>query len=110
MDIEGVLAISFFFGTVFGIFYIYFFTRHRERMNLIDKGLTAEAFRRSEDPARTLKYGMLLMGVALGLVTGYLLETYAGMPEPLPYFIMVALFGGLALVIYYMQFGRRQQG
>ena len=39
MDITGAIAIIFFFSTVFGLFYIYFSTRHRERMNMIDKGL-----------------------------------------------------------------------
>jgi len=110
MDITGAIAIVFFFGSLFGIFYVYFFTRHRERMNLIDKGQTADAFRRQSDPLRTLKQGMVILGVGLGLVAGYLLETNTNMEEPLPYFIMVAIFGGVAMILFYAIFGRKQQG
>ena len=110
MDITGAIAIIFFFGSLFGIFYVYFFTRHRERMNLIDKGQTADAFRRQTDPLRTLKHGMIILGVGIGLVAGYLLESNTGMQEELPYFIMVAIWGGLAMILFYAFFGRQQQG
>ena len=110
MDIEGIFAITFFFGSVFGMFYIYFFTRHKERMNLIDKGQTVEAFRKQSDPLRTLKIGMILLGAGLGLVFGHLLETHTSMGAELPYFIMVAICGGAAMILFYILFGRKQQG
>ena len=110
MDIEGVLAIVFFFSTLFGMFYIYFSTRHRERMNLIDKGLTGDMFHRRTDPLRSLKTGMIVLGVGLGLFFGHLLERVTPMNGELYYFIMVAICGGAALILFYVFFGRKQQG
>lgn len=94
------------FATLFGIVYIVYITRHRERMDLIAKGMTAEAFRAPGDPLNSLKLGLVMLGVGFGLVGGYVLEASTSMEAPLPYFIMVAIFGGLALVVFYYRFGR----
>jgi hypothetical protein len=113
MDITGAIAIIFFFSTVFGLFYVYFSTRHRERMNMIDKGLAPGLHRPMADHLRTLKNGLLLIGLGLGCVAGHLFERSA-MPSdgdnPMPYFVGMAIFGGLALVLFYAFFGRKQQG
>jgi len=44
------------------------------------------------------KFGLFLIGVALGIVTGYFLSE-GGMQETPAYFSMIFLFGGIALVI-----------
>ncbi len=113
MDITATIAIVMVFSTIFGLTYIYFTTRHRERMNMIDKGLAPGLHRPMADHLRTLKNGMLLIGVGLGCVAGHLFQR-ATMPvgddNPMPFFVGMAIFGGLALVLFYTFFGRKQQG
>ena len=104
MDIEGILAIIGVFGGGFGVMYLFFTTRHRERMALIEKGLSADLFTKADKTQSALKWGMVVIGIGLGLFAGYILEKYLGMPEPLPYFAMIGLFGGGALVAYYQMF------
>lgn len=104
MDIEGVLAIIGVFGGGFGVVYLFFSTRHKQRMAMIEKGVSAELFNKTDKTRNALKWGMVLIGTGLGLFAGYLLDEYAGFPEPLPYFAMIGLFGGAALVAYYMMF------
>jgi hypothetical protein len=113
MDITGAIAIIFFFGSVFGIFYIYFSTRHRERMNMIDKGLAPGLHRPMTDHLRTLKNGMVLIGLGAGVLAGHLFSQATFVPgndNPLPYIVGMAIFGGLSMVLFYTFFGRRQQG
>lgn len=43
-----------------------------------------------------------------GLGAGYLLETTTNIEETLPYFIMVAIFCGSAMILFYALFGRKQ--
>lgn len=104
-----ILVPAFFFATVFGIIYIIFSTRHRERMNMIDKGLALQEAKPAPDPLRSLRNGLVLLGLGLGLVAGWLFHQYAMDPAsdtPLPYLAGPAIFAGLALVIFYMKFGK----
>lgn len=61
------------FGCLFGIAYLYFTTRNRERMAMIEKGIGAELFNTTPKPKFTfwaLKIGMLLVGIGIGLIYG----------------------------------------
>lgn len=90
------------FLTIFGIVYLTVSARHKERMALIDKGLDASILK-AENKGRfgALKFGLLLIGAALGLLVGSLLENYTRMEEPVAYFSMLFLFGGLGLTLFY---------
>ena len=55
----------------------YLLTRHRERIQMIEKGMTAEEIRSmiqfggfKTDPLSSLKWGMVFIGVGLAVVTG----------------------------------------
>lgn len=101
MDIEGVVAII----SVFGIIPLIIFLvhRHRERKALIEKGLSAELLvSASKDRTQeSLKYGILLVGLAIGILIGNILDTYTRMSEEVSYFSMIFLFGGIALLTFY---------
>ena len=107
----GVLvAFIAFFATVFGIYYVSVTTRNKERMALIDKGADASLFNTGKEGQKslfnwnklTLKIGMLLMGVGIGIIAGAILESMQVMENGADYTSMVFLFGGLSLVLFYL--------
>jgi hypothetical protein len=99
-----------FFATVFGIMYVFYSTRNRERIALIEKGADASLFNTGKDAKGminwnkfTLKIGMLLVGIGLGVIAGGLLDSAQAFPsEAAGYFSMIFVFGGLALVLFYL--------
>jgi hypothetical protein len=105
------------FALIFGIVYIVITAGHRQRMAMIDKGMDPGVGGR-EVPLRGLRNGLFMIGIGTGLFFGYLMDVY--MPSsgadgdpgdtPLPYFIMVLLFGGLSLVLHHLIVRRRPQG
>lgn len=102
-EVVAIIAITFTFSTFFGIIYVFLSTRNKERMALIEKGESASLFNQNKEDSgkSSLRRGMVFTAVGLGIITGFFLETYAGMEAPVPYFAMIFLFGGLALVLFY---------
>ncbi len=79
----AVLAII--FGTIFGIFYLYFSTRNKERMALIEKGADASIFMKGRPKNAApfwkvliLNLGLLAMGIGVGILLGTILGSYFG--------------------------------
>ena len=94
-----------FFIVMFGMFYVWVTARHRQRMAMIEKGLAISDIAPEPNPYQTLKYGMLAIGIGLGLLFGYLFQTYAMVnaeDDPLAYFVMVPICGGIALVLHHL--------
>ena len=102
LELTPVLILAIIFGSIVAM--VYLGVRRKERMAMMEKGVDASMFasphRRS---AQSLKYGILLIGIALGILLGKLLaSTDAFMyEEEAAYFSMIFLFGGLGLVIYH---------
>lgn len=89
-----VLAVLF-FGTIFGICYLYFTSRTRERLAIIQSGQDPNMFK----PRRTnLKYGMVIFSVVLGMTLGDVIGRVNGYAIGVPLGVML---GGLSLIIYY---------
>jgi threonine dehydrogenase-like Zn-dependent dehydrogenase len=107
---EGLLAFIAFLASVFGIFYVFVTTRNKERMSLIEKGADASLFNTGKEGQKswfnwnkaTLKFGMLLMGVGVGIIAGSILDSMDAMEHGAEYTSMVFLFGGLSLVLFYL--------
>ena len=79
----AVLAII--FGSIFGVFYLYFSTRNKERMALIEKGADASIFMKGRPKNAApfwkvliLNIGLLAMGIGVGILLGTLLSYYFG--------------------------------
>ena len=108
VDITAIITVTVVFATIFGVIFMFLTTRNRERMALIEKGADANLFRSKRSAANSLKYGMVAVGVGLGIFVGYILEVYAGMEAPIPYFAMIALFGGSGLILFYLN--RKKEG
>ena len=88
------------FSSIFGVFYIFLSTRNKERMALIEKGADASLFqtKKTHRSNLTLKFGMLAVGIGIGILVASLIETYTVMDEEVAYPSMIFLFGGLFLV------------
>ncbi|MFZ2338904.1 MAG: DUF6249 domain-containing protein [Bacteroidales bacterium] len=105
-----VIGFIAFFAMIFGIMYLFYTTRNKERMSLIEKGADASLFNTGKTHVPwfnwgkfALKTGMLLIGVGLGIIAGALLDMAEVFPDTESgYFSMIFIFGGLALVIFYL--------
>jgi len=96
----GILVPIFSFAMVFGIVYVYITARNKERMSMIEKGADASMFVTKRNYfAMTLKIGMLLVGIALGILIGSIIDELTTLPSPVGYFSMIFLFGGISLII-----------
>lgn len=78
--------------------------RHKQRMMLLEKGKDPNFFDTPEARRIPLKWGMLLVGMGVGFLTAFILDTYFFVhikdTEPL-YPGMVFLFGGLGLTFFH---------
>ena len=105
---EPVIVSIVFFLTVMVIWGGIIATRHRERMVIIEKGLKPEEMKSLYSPVRrfsvsplsSLKWGLLLIMVGAALVLGmWLQQAYYVQDGVVPG--LMAVFGGVALVIFY---------
>jgi len=105
--LAGMLAIVLIFGAPPAlIVLIYYFSRrakHKERMALIEKGIDASIFIKEESTFnQVLMWGMLIGGIGLGLLLGYILAIYTPMRQEIIMPINALLFGGLGLIRYFV--------
>jgi len=91
------------FAMVFGIVYMAITSRNRERMALIERGADPTLFEtKKKATSGTMKAGLFLLGIGLGIVVAYLLTSGGGMDEDAAYPAMIFIFGGLALVVSFL--------
>lgn len=100
----AILAVI--FGSIFGVFYLFFSTRNKERLALIEKGLEAKIFAQGEkgNPAPfwkvfILNLAVLSMGVGLGILTAMLLESILEIDEDALYAGVIFLMAGAGLFV-----------
>lgn len=106
---ETLIGFIALFATVFGIMYLHFTTRNKERMALIEKGADASLFNLGKERKNLVqgsrlafKTGVFLMGIGLGVIFGSICNSTGLLPEESAYFSMILLFGGLSLVIFHL--------
>jgi hypothetical protein len=102
--VVGIIALLVIFGSFFGIMYMYYTTRNRERMALIEKNADPSIFK-TESPgtlkAASIKLGLLLAGAGIGVLMGNILEITTSLSEDSAYFSMILLFSGAGLFLSY---------
>ena len=90
-------------AAVFGIFYLYFSTRNKERLALIEKGADASIFVSGKKYAApvwkvlVLNLALLLMGVGIGIFIAALLHYNLGVKEEVAYPGTIFLLAGVGL-------------
>ncbi len=102
-----IFVVAIIFGSIPGMIValIYLKNRRIERTALIAAGLDASIFKESEKKStihHTLKFGILSVGVGLGIIIGDLLAQSSNLSEPTAYFSMIFIFGGMSLLLYYL--------
>ena len=116
---EEILIPITMFAAAFGVIYIIVTSRHRQRMALIEKGLTPADFATAgpNGRGRSLKYGLLMVGLGLGVLLGYALSwvmpahpsEYDPDPDnPVPYFFSILFCGGAALIADHLISSKRK--
>ncbi len=89
-----------FFAMIVAI--VYLVVRKKERLSLIQHGADASTLKMDKESNGPLKFGLLLIGIALGILLGNLISEYTSMQEEVAYFSMTFICGGISLLIYYM--------
>lgn len=88
--------------------YLYFSTRNKERLALIEKGADASIFNLGKRSGSSWKVivinlAFLLMGIGLGLFIANLLETTTNLDEDVIYPAMTFLMAGVGLYVGFTQ-------
>jgi preprotein translocase subunit YajC len=97
--IVSLVAIS----AIFGILYVLLLTRHRERMALMERGLSSAEFSNKNNVlSATLRYGLLFIGIAIGILFGNFAANLFDVPRQGAFIAMIFLFGGISLIISFL--------
>lgn len=100
-----VIVLIVIWAVIFGIAYLYFSTRHKERLALIEKGADASIFvqgRRYTRPlwkVLILNFALLLMGIGAGVMLGGALSEFGGMDDDIAMPGSIFLLAGTGLLI-----------
>jgi len=101
---EGILITLSLFAAIFGIFYLHYTTRNKERMALIEKGGDASMFfskrKRRTAPVwkvLTLNLAVLLMGIGIGVFLAAGLHYGMGVEEEIAFPGSIFLMAGIGL-------------
>ncbi|MEQ8882004.1 MAG: DUF6249 domain-containing protein [Cyclobacteriaceae bacterium] len=111
---EPVIVFIALFATVFGVTYVFFTTRNKERLAMIEKGADAKLFDRSGSKFSIAKFilnlALLFIGIGLGIFTGSILGTdtrfngevvsqgFTTLDMEITIPSMIFIFGGLGLI------------
>jgi uncharacterized protein YacL len=91
----GIVLMALFVAAGYTI-YTFIKASHLERMAKIEKGVDTNA--PSNNRYLELKIGMLMVGIAFGLLLAYLLEKTLKIDEVVFYPSFMLLFGGISLI------------
>lgn len=98
--LQPVLILSVIFGSLIAIIYLQI--RKKERMALLQSGKDASFFetncKKTASSPASLKYGLLLFGLGLGILIANILVAYGIMDDDVAYFAMIFLFAGISLL------------
>ncbi|GGG53937.1 DUF6249 domain-containing protein [Bizionia arctica] len=100
-----LIIIPIIFGAIFGVFYLFFSTRNKERLALIEKGADASIFmkgRQSTAPiwkVFILNLALILMGIGIGIFIASLLDNYTSLDNDAVYPSIIFFMAGAGLFV-----------
>ncbi|NOX86855.1 MAG: hypothetical protein GXO86_12975 [Chlorobi bacterium] len=98
ITLQPVFVLAIIFGFIYAIVYI--IVRKKERMALLEKEVDASIWLAPSRPSiQGVRFGLLFIGVAIGILLGATLVETTSLNEEAAYFSMIFLFGGIGLVI-----------
>lgn len=110
---EPVLATLIIFGSIGLILWRWIEARHRERMAMIEKGVSPADFKGvpvremlRANPLSSLKWGLLAAFVGVGLIAANWLDRAYYFADSI-YIASMLVFGGVALIIFYFIAARK---
>ncbi len=80
---------------------VYILARRKERLSLIQHGADASILKMDKASNSSLKFGLLMVGVALGILLGNVISETTSIQEEVAYFSMTLICGGISLLVYY---------
>jgi hypothetical protein len=90
-------------GAIFVILYVVLMSRFKERMALMEKGLSPKDFNNKHAvQSVTLRFGLLLIGTSIGIMLGNFVASHTDVPRQGAFIAMMFLFGGLGLIGSYL--------
>lgn len=99
-----IIIVGLVFGAIFGVFYLYFSTRNKERLALIEKGADASIFVKGKREHAApfwkvliLNLSLLLIGIGLAIFIASILSNAMGMDEEVAYPGTILIMAGLGL-------------
>ena len=100
--VTGVfITLGFFAAIVLSIRYVTT-AKNKEKMALIEKGVDiSDIYSSKEKGNTTLKMGMFLVGIALGLFAGELVASITKLNDVVAYSTPILLFGGASLILFH---------
>ena len=101
-----VAIMALIFGSIFGVFYLYFSTRNKERLALIEKGADASIFVKGRSKGVApfwkifiLNLALLLISIGLAIFIASILAFNLGMDEEVAFPGTIFLMAGLGLFV-----------
>ncbi|MFL0352324.1 DUF6249 domain-containing protein [Xanthomarina sp. GH4-25] len=100
-----LIIIPIIFGAIFGVFYLYFSTRNKERLALIEKGADASIFIKGKQSTAPiwkvfiLNLALLLMGIGVGVFIASILESYTTLDDDAVYPATIFFMAGAGLFL-----------
>jgi|TARA_R110000737_G_scaffold348572_1_gene382716 hypothetical protein len=86
------------FTTIFGVLYTFLMTRNKERLAMIEKGADPNIFAQRRTRIG-IKLGLLLMGIAFGVLMGQMITHLSSMDKEPATISMICLWAGAGLVL-----------
>ena len=101
-----VIILPVIFGVIFAIAYLYFSTRNKERLALIEKGADASIFVRGKREGAApfwkiiiLNISLLLMGIGIAIFVASILVYNLGVDDEVAYPGTIFLLAGIGLLV-----------
>ncbi|MGO4772703.1 DUF6249 domain-containing protein [Flavobacterium sp. W22_SRS_FK3] len=102
--LAGILIPLSFFLMIFGIVYLIYSTRNRERLALIEKGVDASIFLKGKEKSIPIwkilivNLAFLLIGSGIGIFLALLITTYTALENGAVYPSIIFIMAGIGLL------------